>query len=173
MGKKKAPKTNAMRLLDRAGVAYRSSTYATDGNVDALHVASKLGVDPQQIFKTIVLETVGGGAASATDTHVVAVIGADHELDLKKVAAHFGVKKVSLVDWRGLKDLTGYIRGGCSPIGMKRLFPTVIDTSATEQEEIFVSAGEIGAQIVISPRDLAEVIDANFSPIHASHHDLA
>ncbi|WP_288814752.1 Cys-tRNA(Pro) deacylase [uncultured Corynebacterium sp.] len=155
---KKIHKTNAMRQLDRAKVEYSMTIYETDGGIDALHVAESLGEAPERIFKTLVLE-------SSDKQHFVAVIGADHELDLKKVAAHFGVKNVKLFDWRQLKELTGYVRGGCSPVGMKRALPTVIDASAAEMPEMYVSAGEIGTQIVLAPQDLAAVADAEFADV--------
>lgn len=158
MAKKKIHKTNAMRRLDQLKLEYSTSSYETDGGIDALHVAESLGVPASQIFKTIVLE-------GPNKEHFVAVLGADHELALKKVAAHFGVKNVQLFNWRELKPLTGYIRGGCSPIGMKRQFPTVIDDMAKGQDTIYVSAGEIGTQIVLAPEALAQAVSAEFAEI--------
>lgn len=172
MAKKKFRKTNAMRKLDQLKLEYSTSTYETDGGIDALHVAESLGVPAERIFKTIVLEADGPGsshhssyAPAGGKTHFVAVIGADHDLDLKKVATHFGVKSVKLFDWKELKPLTGYIRGGCSPIGMKREFPTVIDDMAKGQDTIYVSAGEIGTQIVLAPGVLEEAVSASFATI--------
>ena len=226
MAKKKIRKTNAMRRLDQLKQEYSTSTYSTDGGIDALHVAESLGVPAARIFKTIVLEADGGstlsgsrsggntlsGSRSGGNTlsgsrsgsngsldgvkkeafitapssyasaghssyapaggkaHFVAVIGAEHDLDLKKVAAHFGVKSVKLFNWKELKALTGYVRGGCSPIGMKRQFPTVIDSSAEGLDSIYVSAGEIGTQIILAPAVLAEVTAADFANIRQSVH---
>lgn len=177
MAKKKTRKTNAMRKLDQLKLDYSTSTYEAGGGIDTLHVAEALGVPAERIFKTIVLEAdgpregtaTGAGhssyAPAGTKAHFVAVIGADHELDLKKVAAHFGVKSVKLFDWKELKALTGYIRGGCSPIGMKRQFPTVVDSAAEELERIYVSAGEIGTQIILAPAVLAQAVSAEFAEI--------
>ncbi|MBC2681376.1 Cys-tRNA(Pro) deacylase [Corynebacterium anserum] len=155
---KKIPKTNAMRKLDKLKLDYSTSSYDAKDGVDALHVANSLGVPSKKIFKTIVLE-------GPHKQHFVAVLSADHELALKKVAAHFGVKNVQLFPWRELKALTGYIRGGCSPIGMKRQFPTVIDDVAKNQDTIYVSAGEIGTQIVLAPETLAHAVSADFAEI--------
>lgn len=156
---RKIHKTNAMRQLDRATVSYSMSRYETGGGIDALHVAESLGVAPEVIFKTLVVE-------SSEKQHFVAVIGADQQLDLKKVAAHFAVKNVKMFDWKQLKQLTGYVRGGCSPVGMKRALPTVIDSSAMELPEIYVSAGEIGTQIIIAPSELAAVTGAKYADVH-------
>lgn len=147
-----------MRELDTAGISYQMSTYPTDGEIGALHTAELLGVDPRVIYKTLVLENGAGG-------HFVAVIGAQTELDLKKTAAHFGVKHLALINWKTLRDVTGYIRGGCSPLAMKKPFPTVIDENAILQEQIYVSAGVRGTQIVVSPSDLARVVGADFADI--------
>lgn len=154
-------KTNAMRQLDSAGVGYEVSTYDTTGDNDAISVAEKVGISPSQIFKTLVLE-------SPDKQHVVAVVGADHRLDLKKAAAHFGVKNLKLFDWTQLKELTGYVRGGCSPVGMKRPLPIVFDSSALEFDAMYVSAGEIGVQMVVAPRDLAEVAGAEFADVQSA-----
>ncbi|AKK12090.1 Cys-tRNA(Pro) deacylase [Corynebacterium uterequi] len=165
MAKKKIHKTNAMRKLDQLGLSYRTGTYtppeSAENHADkgiGQHIAASLGVDAAVLFKTIVVESKAGD-------HYVAVVGTDHELDLKKVAAHFGAKSVHMFNWRELKALTGYVRGGCSPIGMKKAFPTVIDTAAEEQGEIYVSAGEIGEQIILAPKDLAAATRARFADI--------
>ena len=173
MAKKKIRKTNAMRRLDQLKQEYSTSTYSTNDGIDALHVAESLGVPAARIFKTIVLEADGPGegkTGGGNKDHFVAVVGANHDLDLKKVAAHFGVKSVKLFDWKELKNLTGYVRGGCSPIGMKRQFPTVIDSSAEGLDSIYVSAGEIGTQIILAPAVLAEVTAADFANIRQSAH---
>lgn len=154
----KTAKTNAMRQLDRAGIPYGTSSYDSSGGLDALHVAEALGIPAGQIFKTIVLE-------APDKQHFVAVLPGDDELDLKKLAARAGVKSVQLYNWRELKALTGYVRGGCSPMAMKKAFPTFIDNSAEGWERIFVSAGEIGQQIVLSPADLARATDGTFADL--------
>lgn len=158
MSKTKIHKTNAMRELDEAGVSYEMSSYPTDGEIGAVHTAQLLGVSPEVIYKTLVLEDGNGG-------HFIAVIAAQAELDLKKTAAHFGVKHVGLINWKTLREVTGYIRGGCSPLAMKKLFPTVIDENAVLQERIYVSAGVRGTQIVVSPSDLARVVGADFAAV--------
>lgn len=158
MSKAKIAKTNAMRELDAAGVDYQMSSYVADGEISALHTAQLLGVNPEMIYKTLVMEDGVGD-------HFVAVIAGVSELNLKKVAAHFGVKHVNLINWKTLRDITGYIRGGCSPLAMKKSFPTVIDENAILQDKIYVSAGVIGTQIVVSPEDLARVISAEFADI--------
>ena len=158
MAKDKIAKTNAMRLLDEAGVAYRMSSYEPDGEIGALHTARVLGINPELIYKTLVLEDGEGG-------HFVAIVPADADLDLKKTAAHFGVKHVQLINWRTLRDLTGYIRGGCSPLAMKKPFPTVIEETAQLHDEFYISAGVRGTQIVVNPEALAPVIDAGFADI--------
>ena len=141
-------KTNAARLLDRAGIAYRLIPYAVDeNNLAADHVAAELGEDIRQVFKTLVLFGERAG-------HFVCVVPGDCEVDLKKAARAAGAKKADLIPMKELLPLTGYIRGGCSPIGMKKAFPTFIHESALNYDTIFVSAGVRGLQIAIAPADL-------------------
>lgn len=141
-------KTNAARLLDRAGIAYRLIPYAVDeNNLAADHVAAELGEDIRQVFKTLVLFGEHAG-------HFVCVVPGDCEVDLKKAARAAGAKKADLIPMKELLPLTGYIRGGCSPIGMKKSFPTFIHDSALSHDTIFVSAGVRGLQISIAPADL-------------------
>lgn len=160
MSKERISKTNAMRVLDEAGIEYEMSSYPTGEGVDTQMAAKILGVDPAILYKTIVLEDGEGD-------NFVAVIASESELDLKKVAAHFGVKHVSLINWKTLRAVTGYIRGGCSPLAMKKPFPTVIDENAILQDRIFVSGGVRGVQMVLSPVDLARVVPAQFADIVA------
>lgn len=156
-------KTNAARLLDKAKIAYQLIPYTVDeSNLAAGHVAEELGEDLRQVFKTLVLhgERVG---------YFVCVVAGDCEVDLKKAARAAGAKKCDLIPMKELLPLTGYIRGGCSPIGMKKPFPTFIDSSAMQFPTIFVSAGVRGLQIAINPADLidfvgAEVADISHSP---------
>lgn len=158
MGRDKVIKTNAMRLLDRAKITYQVSSYPIeDEHNDGVSVAHKLGVEPAVVYKTLVLKS--------DESHHVAIIPADHELDLKQTAKSFNVKRVELIAVKDLLPLTGYVKGGCSPLGMKKLFPTLIEQSAKELELIYVSAGKIGWQIIINPNDLADMLSARFAPL--------
>lgn len=153
MGKKHV-KTNAMRALENAGIEAQMTQVSSKGEfLDALTVAQALGVDPNLVYKTLVLE---GGPGE----HFVAVVPATHELDLKAAARCFGVKQVAMLPLKQLTPLTGYLKGACSPLGMKKDFPTVIDESAFGQEKIYVSAGKRGYQILVAAEDLAQVIGA-------------
>lgn len=156
---KKEDKTNVMRVLDKAGLAYRHYTYdASDGHIDGEAVAKKLGQDPDQVFKTLVTQGASGG-------YFVFVIPVREELDLKAAARAVGEKSVSMLHVADLLKVTGYIRGGCSPIGMKKLYPTILDESALGYTSIMVSAGKIGAQVELSPKDLLAVARAKTAPI--------
>lgn len=144
----KIQKTNAARLLDRAGVRYDLVPYEVDpDNLAATHVAGQLGEDIATVFKTLVL-TAGPGK------FLVCVVPGDAEVDLKKAAAASGHKKVEMLHMADLLPTTGYIRGGCSPIGMKKLFPTFFHSSALDHDVIYVSAGVRGLQLRIAPRDI-------------------
>lgn len=141
-------KTNAMRLLDAAGFAYRTASYDSGGQaVEASVVAAKIGMPPEQVFKTLI------AAGDKTGPAVFVVPGAC-DLDLKKAAAASGNKKVEMLPVRELRGLTGYERGGCSPFGMKKKLPTFVDESCELFEEIAVSAGAIGMQVILHGRDL-------------------
>ncbi|MEA4854536.1 MAG: Cys-tRNA(Pro) deacylase [Christensenella sp.] len=147
-------KTNAMRILDRAKISYRMHEYDNDGTAqDGVTVAQKLGVSEQRVYKTLV-------AQGADRRFFVFVIPVARELDLKKAARAVGEKNVELIHVKALLQTTGYIRGGCSPIGMKKQFDTVVDISCKNQEMILVSAGKIGRQIEIAPQDLLALIVA-------------
>lgn len=163
MGKQKhaaVPKTNVARLLDKAGIAYELIPYEVDENdLAADHVARELGEDIRTVFKTLVLQgeyTGRNSAASNAAGHFVCVVPGDTEVDLKKAAKAAGAKKADLIPMKNLLGLTGYIRGGCSPIGMKKAFPTFFHSTATDYPFIFVSAGIRGLQLKISPSDLVE-----------------
>lgn len=159
MSQQKINKTNAARLLDKAGVDYRLIPYTVDpDNLAADHVAAELGEDIRRVFKTIVMKGERTG-------HFVCVVPGNREVDLKKAARAAGDKKAELIAMKELLPLTGYIRGGCSPIGMKKHFPTFIDSTARDFETIFVSAGIRGLQVEISPERLAEVARASFQDI--------
>ncbi|WP_080903730.1 Cys-tRNA(Pro) deacylase [Parabacteroides sp. Marseille-P3160] len=145
---KKINKTNVARLLDKAGITYDLVPYEVDENdLSATHVAAQLGEDVAQVFKTLVLEGDRTG-------HFVCVIPGAAEVDLKKAAKASGNKSCSLIHVKELLPLTGYIRGGCSPIGMKKRFPTYIHQTAAGFERLYVSAGQRGMQIRLSPPDL-------------------
>jgi len=152
-------KTNAMRLLDIADIAYSTHEYDTvDGQIDGVHVAEKLGIDPMRVYKTLI--TVGKGTG-----HFVFVIPVSCELDLRKAAAAAGEKYVEMIRLKELEPLTGYVHGGCSPIGMKRALPTFIEETAELFQTIVVSAGRVGFQVELSPLDLAQAIDARFADL--------
>lgn len=152
-------KTNAMRLLDKAKAAYTVHEYSTqDGAIDGVSVAHKLGQNPQQVFKTLVTKAASG-------QHYVFVIPVEGELDLKKAARTVGEKSVAMLPVADLLKVTGYVRGGCSPLGMKKQLGTVIHQSAVEQHTIVVSGGRIGAQIELEPQRLAELCGARFEDI--------
>lgn len=147
-------KTNAARLLDAAGIGYELIPYSwTEEDLSAQHVAAELGEDIDQVFKTLVLEGDKTG-------HLVCVIPGAEEVDLKKAARVSGNKKVDLIHMRDLLPTTGYIRGGCSPVGMKKPFPTFIDETCILYDYIFVSAGVRGLQFKINPQTLADFVGA-------------
>lgn len=151
---KKVEKTNAARLLDRAKIAYELIPYTVDeDNLAATHVAEELGEDIASVFKTLVLKGDRTG-------HFVCVIPGDKEVDLKAAARVSGNKKCDLIPMKELLATTGYIRGGCSPIGMKRPFPTFFDSSVEAQERIYISAGVRGLQIAIAPQALIDFVGA-------------
>lgn len=157
----KETKTNAARLLEKAGVKFSLNTYEVDENdLSAVHVAAQLGVRADLLFKTLVLRGDRSG-------FFVCVVPGDAEVDLKKAAKVSGNKNADLIPVKDLLPLTGYIRGGCSPIGMKKRFPTYIDAHANGETEIYVSAGIRGLQIKIAPGDLAGFLDATVSDIIA------
>ena len=148
----KIEKTNVARLLDKAKISYKLIPYTVDpDNLAADHVAQELGEDVRRVFKTIVLKGDRNG-------HFVCVIPGDCEIDLKKAAKVNGDKKAELIAVKELLPLTGYIRGGCSPIGMKKHFPTYFHSTALDFPSIFVSAGVRGLQIEIEPQSLIDYV---------------
>lgn len=154
-------KTNAMRLLDAAGLPYRCTQYDYDeSDLSGLHAAGQIGMPPEQVFKTLVTR---GDKTGIT----VFCIPVGSELDLRKAAAVSGNKKLEMTHVRELLDLTGYIRGGCSPIGMKKKYPTYIDETAVLWDEIAVSAGRRGEQIIIAPKTLIRFVEASEADITA------
>lgn len=163
MGKKdkkeKGNKTNAARMLDREKIEYQLMEYeAPDGFLDGVSVAEQTGMPVEKVFKTLV--TVGHSGQ-----HYVCDIPVAKELDMKKAAKHFGEKKMEMIHARDITDITGYIKGGCSPIGMKKSFPTVFDASADDLEEIVVSGGKVGLQIRLKTKDLLRVVNADTADI--------
>ena len=153
----KEEKTNVMRLLDAAGIAYVGREYDPE-TVDVRSVALALGEDPETVFKTLIAEN----QKKERFAFCVPVTG---ELDLKKAAKAVGEKSVEMIRVSEINAVTGYIRGGCSPVGMKKKYKTVFHSSALEREKIAVSAGKIGHQILVSPRDLISFTDASVSDI--------
>ncbi len=154
---KQLPKTNAARLLDKAGIKYDLNPYEVDEeDLSAVHVAEQLRVDPGMLFKTLVLRGDRTGI-------FVCVVPGDAEVDLKKAAGVSNNKNSDLIPMKELLPTVGYIRGACSPIGMKKRFPTYIDSSASDRPAIYISAGVRGMQIRLDPADLAAYTDAVFS----------
>ena len=157
-GKFLSEKTNVMRILDKNKIPYKSRFYENTGAVSGMEVAEVLGQDPSEVFKTLV--TVG-----TSGNYYVFIVPVSRELNLKKAASFVGEKSVSMIKSKELLPLTGYIHGGCSPVGMKKLFRTVMDSSAKEKNTVMVSGGKIGCQIEISPADLAKVVPFDFSDL--------
>ncbi|MDR2078979.1 MAG: Cys-tRNA(Pro) deacylase [Treponema sp.] len=148
MTKSGVKKTNVLRILDGSGIQYAVKEYPVDeSDLSALHATEKLGMPPERVFKTLVLQGSSGA-------YWVCCIPAGEEVDLKKTARAAGEKSAALIPLKDLEPLTGYIRGGCSPIGMKKKFPTLIDETAELFETIGVSAGIRGMQVILNPGDL-------------------
>ena len=155
----KAQKTNASRLLEKAKIPFSLQPYVVDEeHLDAIHVAESLGQDIACVFKTIFLRGERTGL-------FVCVVPGDAEIDLKKAAHAAGDKKVELLPLKELLPNTGYIRGGCSPVGMKKLLPTFFHTTALDHNEIFVSAGVRGLQLCIAPQALIDFVYAKTSDL--------
>ncbi|WP_042464048.1 Cys-tRNA(Pro) deacylase [Neobacillus dielmonensis] len=152
-------KTNAMRILDSHKISYEMLTYDNkDGKIDGVSVADKIGRDPKEVYKTLVTQ-------GASKNLFVFVIPVAAELDLKKAAKAAGEKNIEMVPVKDIQKWTGYIRGGCSPIGMKKQYKTYIDATCRGINSIIVSAGKIGVQMVLSPTQLQEVTNAEISDI--------
>ena len=155
-------KTNVMRMLDGAKIPYRVMEYEVDeNNLAGTHIADEIGLPYEIVFKTLV-------ARGDKTGHVVFCIPADREIDLKKAARVTGNKKIEMVHVKDLLALTGYIRGGCSPIGMKKKFPTYIDATAKKHPEITVSAGVRGAQLLLSTKALIAFVGAKCEDLTAA-----
>ena len=159
MGQNRIDKTNAARLLERAGIRYELIPYRVGKeHLSAAQVAGQLGEPVGRVFKTLVLRGDRTG-------FFVCVVPGDHEVDLKAAARVSGNKKADLIPVKELLPVTGYIRGGCSPVGMKRAFPTYIHLSAREYDTVFISAGVRGLKLRISPDDLAGFVGATFAAV--------
>jgi Cys-tRNA(Pro)/Cys-tRNA(Cys) deacylase len=152
-------KTNALRLAETAGLHFSAYEYdISDGRIDAVSIAEKIGRTPEEVFKTLVTQAPG-------KEYFVFIVPAAGELDLKKAAKVSGKKSIELIPSKELLPLTGYIHGGCSPLGMKKLFPTFIDETAVLFDTICVSGGRVGLNIAVHPETLASVINAKFADI--------
>ena len=151
-------RTNVMRILDQKKIAYASHSYEPDATLSGEQIAAILNEDKDRVFKTLVTQGKSGA-------YYVFVVPVASELDLKKAAKAAGEKSVSMIKQKELLPLTGYVHGGCSPIGMKKHFPTFIHERANSYEKMFVSAGKVGFQIELSPMDLASVASCTFADI--------
>lgn len=149
-------KTNAMRILDKSNIQYSIKEYPVDENdLSGVHVAKVLGMDERMLFKTLLLKGEKRG-------YLVCCIPVAEELDMKKAAKAAGDKSVAMLPLKDLTAVSGYLRGGCSPIGMKRQYPTFIDNTATAYDSIAISGGKRGVQIIIAPNSLSDFIGAKF-----------
>lgn len=158
MGKER--KTNAVRILDRNKIEYELLTYECDEFIDGLHTAEKTGAPVDQSYKTLVMQ-------GKSRQYYVFVIPIAREVDLKAAARSVGEKSVEMIHVKDINAITGYVRGGCSPLGMKKQYPTVIDSTAGQYDSIYVSGGRIGTTIRLHPQDLAKASHARFADILA------
>lgn len=163
MSKEKHKKTNALRILDTHHIAYTIGEYEwSEERGQGVHVADELGLDEKEVFKTL----VGKGDKTG---YVVFCIPVAEELDMKQAARVSGNKSVELIHVKDLLGITGYLRGGCSPVGMKKQFPTYFDETMQNQEAVYVSAGLRGMQMHVNPQDLQSVVNAEFVPLTMKH----
>ena len=156
--KKNFEKTNVMRILDQKKIEYKKHTYASTGAISGVEVAEALNQNPNKVFKTLVTQ-------GASKSFYVFIVPVAQELDLKKAAKSVGEKSIAMIKSKDLLSLTGYIHGGCSPIGMKKFFKTTIHQTATQFDTIVFSAGKIGYQVEISFEDLKRVIEVKTDDI--------
>ena len=154
----KEVKTNAMRILDRMKIPYQHYTYECDEFQDGMQTVELLHLDPKVVYKTLVTE-------SPSREYFVFVIPVAQELDLKKAARTVGQKSLAMIHVKDINKITGYIRGGCTSIGMKKNYRTVIDATAQELKTMIVSGGRIGSQIELTPENLAKAANAEFAPV--------
>lgn len=155
---KKDDKTNVMRVLDKAKIDYSFRKYEPIASLTGGEIARLLGEEPEKVFKTLV-------TVSKSKEHYVFMLPVEKELDLKKAARAAGEKNIEMIAQKELLSLTGYVHGGCSPIGMKKAFPLTVDKTAEQLPKIFFSAGKIGYQVELSPKDLAKLTRAQFESI--------
>ena len=160
IGLGKEAKTNAMRMLDKKKIAYEALTYEVDTFIDGMHCAELTGAPVDASYKTLVMQ-------GKSKQYYVFVIPIACEVDLKKAACSVGEKSVEMIHVKDITKITGYVRGGCSPLGMKKMFPTVIDESAKNFAEIYVSGGRIGLTLKMKPQDLVAVTNAQLADIQA------
>lgn len=153
MAKPKEQKTNAIRILEKMGLPFRANYYACDTFIDGIHIADQLGQPYERSYKTLVSVGKSGG-------YFVFVLPIAAELDLKSAARSVGEKSVELLHVKDIKDVTGYIRGGCTAIGMKKKYPTVIDRRCLQFDEIIISGGALGVQLFLSPETFLKAADA-------------
>jgi len=158
MAKQKEIKTNAMRILERLGITFKHYTYECDEFVDAIQIADLLQLPYEKVFKTLV--TVGN-----SKNHFVFVIPIAEELDLKAAARSVGEKSVEMIPVKSIQEVTGYIRGGCTAVGMKKQYVTRVDSSARGQETIIVSGGRIGSQLELKPDELCRAANAQYAEL--------
>ncbi len=155
---RKEEKTNVMRVLDGKKIAYESHSYEPDATMSGEEIAAILGEKAEKVFKTLVTQGKRGA-------YYVFVVPVQEELDLKKAAKAAGEKAIAMIKQKELLPLTGYVHGGCSPIGMKKAFPTFLHTTATAYDKVFVSAGKVGFQIELAPSDLIAVTGCSVADI--------
>lgn len=155
---KQNEKTNVMRVLDQKKVAYESHSYTPDATMTGEEIAALLGEDPAHVFKTLVTR-------GKTGQYFVFVVPVAAELELKKAAKAAGEKSIEMIKQKELLPLTGYVHGGCSPIGMKKAFKTFIHETAESLDKMFVSAGKVGFQVELSPQDLAKTVGCGFADL--------
>ncbi|MGN0467568.1 MAG: Cys-tRNA(Pro) deacylase [Acutalibacteraceae bacterium] len=158
MSKEKQVKTNAMRILDKKKIPYKVNYYQCDEFIDGVHIADMLSQPYEISFKTLVTTGKSG-------EHYVFVLPVDKEIDFKKAAKAVGEKSIEMVHVKDIKNLTGYIRGGCTSIGMKKQFKTVVDQSVENHEEIIISGGALGVQLMLKPSDLLKAANAGTADI--------
>ena len=152
-------KTNAMRILDKEEINYNQYSYDySDGLVDGITVANKIGIPAEEVFKTLVAGGISG-------EYYVFIIPVDKELNLKAAARSVKEKSIKMIKVADIINVTGYLRGGCSPIGMKKEYKTIIDSSGENMDMIIISAGKIGYQIGLNPKDLIKIINGEFHNI--------
>ena len=155
---KKEEKTNVMRVLDGKKIAYESHSYEPDATMSGEEIAAILGEDAEKVFKTLVTQGKSGA-------YYVFVVPVKEELDLKKAAKAAGEKAIAMIKQKELLPLTGYVHGGCSPVGMKKQFPTFLHETAPGYDKIFVSAGKVGFQVELAPQDLIGLVGCKTADI--------